>query len=95
VHERYSQGRSNGPDLAEHRVTGYDTPEWSRRCGAPARASSRDRTMHASSTIVDVGASRSGVRERDRVRGATMNSLLWTIFAIIGIIVVIGWVLGR
>jgi hypothetical protein len=51
--------------------------------------------MHATSTILDVGASRSGVRERDRVRGVAMNSLLWTIFAIIGIIVVIGWVLGR
>jgi hypothetical protein len=27
--------------------------------------------------------------------GPPMNSLLWTIFAVIGIIVVIGWVLGR
>jgi len=24
-----------------------------------------------------------------------MNNLIWTIFAVIGIIVVIGWVLGR
>jgi len=30
-----------------------------------------------------------------RKRCIEMSNLLWTIFAIIGIIVVIGWVLGR
>jgi hypothetical protein len=30
-----------------------------------------------------------------RKRCIDMSSLLWTIFAVIGIIVVIGWVLGR
>jgi hypothetical protein len=36
-----------------------------------------------------------GVRERIGMEVVDMSSLLWTIFAIIGIIVVIGWVLGR
>jgi hypothetical protein len=34
-------------------------------------------------------------RATARRGGKDMNSLLWTIFAIIGIVVVIGWVLGR
>jgi hypothetical protein len=38
---------------------------------------------------------RSDVRARQREEVIDMSSLLWTIFGIIGIIVVIGWVLGR
>ncbi len=33
--------------------------------------------------------------ERDHERKAEVNNMIWTIFAAIGIIVVIGWIIGR
>jgi hypothetical protein len=89
---------SIGPISAELRLRG---PASGRRTGG---SSTRSAPTFDASTLrrLDVrwwdavsAAPSCDVRQRFGVEGVDMNSLLWTIFAVIGIIVVIGWVLGR